>query len=107
MTWMTRGTITRVKTASGGKTSAAPTTNSIVPIVNSILNGGLNTIAAGLVNAQTTNRTNRVTPRIAANANAMIGGAVHCTKGAIFQPDETAIEITTDRNVPGFVAATS
>src|SRR6185503_1009762 len=107
MIWMTRGTITHVRTASDGKTSAAPTTNSIVPIVNSIWNGGLNTIAAVLVSAQITNRTNRGMRRIAANVNAMTGGAVHYTKGAIFQLDETAIESTTDRNVPGFVAATS
>src|ERR1044071_5396514 len=107
MTWMTRGTITRVRTASDGKTSAALTTNRIVPSVNSIPNGGLITIAAGLVNAQIMSRTNRVTPRIALNVSAMIGGVVHCTKGAIFQPDETAIEITTDRNVPGSDAATS
>src|ERR1044072_2680522 len=105
MTWMTRGTTTPVRIASDGKTSALTTNRSIVPVVNSIPNGGLTTIAAVLVNAQITNRTSRVTPRIAANVSATIGGIVHSTRGAIFRLDE--IESTTDRNVPGFVAATS
>src|ERR1044072_6273627 len=107
MTWMTRGTITHVRTASDEKTSAAAalTRNSIVPVVNSIPNGARTTTAAVLVNAQIMNRTNRVTVKIVANVYAMIGGVVHSTRGAILQPRE--IESTTSRNVHGFAAATS
>src|SRR5262249_36168433 len=100
---MTRGTTMRVRIVSGGKISA-PTTNSTALVVNSILNGGRNTIVAALVNAQIMNGTNRAMP----NVPARICGVVLFMTGArTLHPQLLEKGITTDRNVPGFAAATS
>src|SRR5829696_4377511 len=107
---MTIGIITHAKSASDAKTSAALTTNHGAVVVDSIVNDGLITTAAGLANAPnitTTSHVTQTTASAAANVSAMTPGVVPFPRDAeIFQRDDGAIENML-RSAPGYVVATS